>query len=116
MNVKKGKVFIIFSLFLAIIIAGFCLVSYRAFNSLNNPIMAGVGLAKMKIFNMDYLIIQENPKIILSRPENALNKLEEYMNIQGFILFDRLGSFIVFENDASERQSLTFRVNRYYSI
>ena len=114
MSVKRAL--IVTSICLLIIIAGSCFIFYREFNRVNRPIMAGFGLIRMMVFNMDYITIQEYPKIIIAKPNNALDRLKEYMNIQGFRKTDRLGSFVVFQNDASEEQSLSFRANRYYSI
>jgi len=110
----KLLILIIFCLFLIVIVT--CFIFYREFNRLNNPIMAGLGLMKMKIFNLNYVLIQENPKVIIAKSNNALNRLEKYMDNYGFKLIEQLGSWVIFENDLSEKQSFSFRVNRYYSI
>jgi hypothetical protein len=115
-DMKKWRTFLIVIFCLAAFIVGFCVVSYREFKHVNNPIMAGVGLVKLKILNEDYLIIQDNPKIIIAKSKDALDILEKYMHIKGFNIIDQLGSYIVFENNVSERQSLNFYVNKYYSI
>ena len=101
---------------LSLIIIGLCLIFFHEFNRLNNPIMAGFNLIKMNILNLDYVLIQENPKVILAKTKNASERLEKYMNNNGFKLIERLGSWVIFENDSYERQSFSFRENRYYSI
>ena len=78
--------------------------------------MAGLRLVKMKVLNMDYILIQENPKVIIAKPDNSLSRLEEYMGNQDFKLVERLGSWVLFENNKSGQQSLSCRENRHYSI
>ena len=114
-NKRKKIIFIIFICLLTIIISS-CLIFYREFNRLNNPIMAGISLLKINILNKDYVIVQETPKTIIAKSRYALNILEEYMSKRDFKLVEQLGNHIIFENNLSEKQSLSFRVNRYYSI
>ena len=102
---KKKMILSIIIISLLIIIGGLCFIFYREFNRANNPIMAGIGLIKITILNRDYIIIQENPKKIISKSNNALNILKEYMGLQGFQIIDQMGSFVIFENDLSEQQS-----------
>jgi len=114
---KKNKIpLIIIICSLMIIIIMLCIVLHREFNRLENPIMAGFGLVKIKVLNIDYILIQENPKVIIAKPDNDLNRLEEYMGNQGFKLVERLGSWVVFENERNEKQSFSYRVNKHYSI
>ena len=110
------KFICLFIVFLTLITTGALLIFNREFNRLDKPIMAGFKLIKITVLNMDYILVQENPKVIIAKFNNALDILENYMNNMGFKLVDQLGSFVVFENDLSERQYFSFRVNRYYSI
>jgi len=96
MNNKKIKYIIVVLIILLAIIAGLCFVCYREFNRLNNPIMAGVELIKMVIFNRDYVLIQENPKTIIAKSNNALNILKEYMNNHGFKYYRAIGIIYYF--------------------
>lgn len=115
-NIKILKCILIASIFLLVIVSGLCFAFYYEFNRLNNPIMTGVELIKMVILNKEYKIINENPKTIIARCDNALNILEKYMNMQGYKYVEKRGSYIVFENDLNEKQTFSFRINKYYSI
>jgi hypothetical protein len=42
------------------------LISHVTFNS-TNPIIAGVGLIKVYIFGVEYVIIEEEPQIIITK-------------------------------------------------
>jgi len=111
---KKTPIIIIICF--SLVITVLCIIFYREFNRLENPILAGFGLIKMKVLKMDYILIQENPKVIIAKPDNDLNKLKEYMSNQGFKLVERLGSWVIFENEKYEKQSFSFRSNKHYSI
>jgi cell division protein YceG involved in septum cleavage len=116
MKTKKVKILIIIIFCSLTMVASSCFIFYREFNRLNDPIMAGIELIKLVITNKDYIIIQENPKVIIAKSDNAFNILVEYMMDQGLQYTEQLGAAIIFENDLSEKQILSFHKNRYYSI
>ena len=110
-NHKKIIFIVIFCLFF--IIVGFRLISHVTFQSAN-PIVAGVGLVRIYVFSIEYVTIKDEPQIIITKPKDSLNRLVTYMNDQGFMMTERLGSSIFFENGI-ERQSININTNRYCS-
>jgi hypothetical protein len=72
---------------------GLRLISHVTFNSAN-PIVAGVGLVKIYIFGVEYVILEEEPLLIITKPKDSLNRLVKHMNDQGFIMTDRMGAIV----------------------
>jgi hypothetical protein len=91
------------------------IISHITFNS-TNPVMAGIGLVTVTFLKVDHVVIRENPKIIIAKPENSFDKLVKYMDAQGYTMQDHMGSAVFFENDMFEKQIITSRINRYCSI
>jgi hypothetical protein len=115
MFIKKGKIFFIIVLCCIIIIVSCSIISYITFGTAN-PIMAGIGLAKVMLLNIDYVVIRKSPQIIIANPKNAIFNLIEYMNTQSFIIEDQMGAMLIFKNNANDKQMVLFRINKYCSI
>jgi hypothetical protein len=113
-NTNQKRVIFIIILCLFIIISGFCFFSYITFGS-TNPIITGIGLLKIHFTDIEYVVIKKSPQIIITKQNDSLNRLVEYMNSQGFMMIDRGGSIIFFENDTFEKQLVKININRYYS-
>jgi hypothetical protein len=113
--IGKWKIFLIIVSCFVIIFVSLKLISHITFNS-TNSIEAGIGLINVSIFNFKYVIIKENPKIIMTKPKNSFEKLVEYMDTQNYTLTDHLGAAVFFENNMFEKQIITLRINRYCSI
>jgi hypothetical protein len=107
------KIIFIVIFCLLFIIVSLRLISHVTFQSAN-PIVAGVGLVRIYIFGVEYVIIKDVPQIIITKPKNSLNRLVKYMNDQGFTMTEELGSSTFFENDI-EKQSININTNRYCS-
>jgi hypothetical protein len=112
---NKWKILFIIIFCLVMIIVSLKYISHITFNC-TNSLEAGIGLIKVSFINFKYVIIQENPRIIMTKPKNSFNELVEYMDTQGYTIIDRMGSTAFFENDMFEKQLITLRINRYCSI
>jgi hypothetical protein len=110
-NIRKIIFLIILCL---IVIVGFYFIAYITFNSVN-PFISGYGLFKIYFLNIEYVVIHNNPQIILTKPEGSLNKLMKYMSVKGFNMVDQLGSIVVFRNNTSEEILIKISINKYFS-
>ena len=113
-NKNQKKIISVVIFCLLFLIVGFRLISHVTFNSAN-PIIAGVGLMKIYFFGVEYVIVEEEPQIIITKPKDSLNRLEKYMNDQRFIMIDQLGATVIFENNIFEKQLINININRYCS-
>ena len=111
---KSRKKIILIGFCLLFIIVGLRFISHVTFNSAN-PIIAGIGLVKIYILGVEYVIVKEEPQLIITKPKDSLNRLVKFMNDQGYIFIEELGATVVFENNISEKIFINMNVNRYCS-
>jgi hypothetical protein len=106
-------------LFLAIVIVILALLtSFWSHMKLEvtNPLASGRGLFKILFTNTEYVEIQESPRVILAKPDNAFDLLLKKMQDEGYthIEEETLGSMRVFEKDG-KRERLFISTNKYFS-
>lgn len=107
------KVIIITVLFLALFGISI-LISLEKFN-VENPFSVAIGLYKITFTDTEYVEIQEYPKVIIAKPDNAGDLLYKYMEEKGYIESDRFGAIIEF-TQAESMNLVEFSVNGYYSL
>ena len=86
--------------------------SYAKFH-VADPISAAAGLAQILFTEKEYAEIQDDPKVILAKPEASL---DDYMEEQGMIRADdeQMGAILVFR-DGDYREYVQYSVNGYFS-
>lgn len=108
----KKTIFIIAFLLVLLGIAIF--ISLSKFN-VENPFSVVTGLYKITFTDTEYVKIQEYPKVIIAKPNNANDLLNKYMESEGYYEKDRLGAIIEFAQ-AESVNYVEFSVNKYYSL
>ena len=78
--IKNILIIIIIAIFL---ICAASFLSYIKFETAN-ALSSGVGLAKILFTDIDYVEIQESPRVILAQPENSLELLLGMMQDDGY--------------------------------
>ena len=98
-----------------VLLTGSIIVSMNKFSTLN-PIMSGMGLAKIMFTNAEIVQIQKYPQVYLAKPDNAQQLLIDSMEQQGYnyLESERMASTLVFGNEVS-KSFVDFSVNAYYS-
>ena len=86
--------------------------SYAKFR-VADPISAAAGLTQILFTEKEYAEIQDDPKVILAKPEASL---DDYMEEQGMIRADdeQMGAIPVFR-DGDYREYVQYSVNGYFS-
>lgn len=110
--IKNILIIIIIAIFL---ICAASFLSYIKFETAN-ALSSGVGLAKILFTDIDYVEIQESPRVILAQPENSLELLLGMMQDDGYtyLVDESMGSMHVFEK-RGVRERIFFSVNRHFS-
>jgi len=106
-------------LILAIIIIAFALISsFLSYMKLEvaNPLASGLGLAKILFTDTEYVEVQDSPRVILAKPDNAYDLLIRVMQEEGYthVEEETMGSMQVFEKD-SRKERMFFSVNKVFS-
>ncbi len=101
--------------FVIVLLTGSIIVSMNKFSTLN-PIMSGMGLAKIMFTNGEIVQIQKYPQVYLAKPDNAQQLLIDFMEQHGYkyLADERMASTLVFGNEMSKNY-VDFSVNAYYS-
>ena len=109
---KTTKICITF-LFMIIVLS---IISYTCFGVLN-PIKSGLWFIKVSIGITEYCEIRNDPRIIISSPDNAWGNFLNFLSVEGYSYSEdkRLGSIIVIEKD-DVQYHLFFSLNSYYSL
>lgn len=112
---KNNKIAIMVILLVVVILLILILFSYINFNTYN-PFTTLIGIINIMTTDIDYVVIQENPQVILAKPDNSNNTLNEYMNEKGYeeIEEERMGSEIVYSSN-NKKEIIRFSVNKYFS-
>ena len=86
--------------------------SYAKFR-VADPISATTGLTQILFTEKEYAEIQDDPKVILAKPEASL---DDYMEEQGMTRADdeQMGAILVFR-DGDYREYVQYSVNGYFS-
>ncbi len=107
---KEHKEIIIGGIAVVLIIAS-CFVSYDKFRTFN-PIKAGIGFAKIRIFDEKYAEVNDSPRVILTNPENSKEIFLEIIESEGYEYAEQMGSAHLIEKDG-ERESVNSNINKY---
>lgn len=105
-------IILIFSILIFVLI----FVSYSKFHVLN-PISSGIGLMRINTTDTNFVEIQNSPRVVLAKPNNAWSVFLNALENEGYKYLEdeRMGSLCVFEkNGVIER--VNFSINQYYSI
>ncbi|MBQ4603547.1 MAG: hypothetical protein IJB16_03000 [Clostridia bacterium] len=94
-----------------IMIAVSCFVSYEKFGTFN-PIKAGIGFAKVRIFDEDYAEVSDSPRVILTSPENSMELFTQIIESEGYEYVEQMGSAHFIEKDG-EREIVNSNINKY---
>ncbi|MGI6224662.1 MAG: hypothetical protein ACOYJ1_00260, partial [Peptococcales bacterium] len=78
-----GTTFVMIVILLSISI----IISMNKFDT-PNPIMSGIGLAKIMFTDAEIVQIREYPKIYLAKPDNAQQNLINFMKLRGYNYLD----------------------------
>lgn len=81
-----------------------------------NPLASGLGLAKILFTDTEYVEVQDSPRVILAKPDNAYDLLIRVMQEEGYthVEEETMGSMQVFEKD-SRKERMFFSVNKVFS-
>lgn len=109
---KEYKEIIIGGIAVFLIIAS-CFVSYDKFRTFN-PIKAGIGFAKIWIFNEDYAEVSKSPRVILTSPENSKEIFEEIIESEGYEYVEQMGSVHSVEKNG-ETENVNSNINKYFA-
>ena len=119
-EIKKNKVrthrIIIVTLISSILITATIVssfISYATFNTIN-PFSAASGFFQITVLDMEYVKIQESPKVILAQPNDEV--FINYMESHGFteIKDEQMGAIWVFTN-GEQKEWIWYSINKYYS-
>lgn len=94
-----------------IMIAVSCFVSYEKFGTFN-PIKAGIGFARIWIFDEEYVELNDSPRVILTNPENSKEIFMEIIENEGYEYIEQMGSAHFIEKNG-EREAVSSRINKY---
>ncbi len=111
---KKRITIISICLAVVLLIGSAMLVSYSKFNTVNF-LASAKGVITISNTDTETVIIKDNPKVIIAKPNNDL--LDEYMSSHGYeeIEDEQLGAIRVYSNGI-EKHHILFSVNKYYSV
>lgn len=115
-HVKSAKKVVLFCVIILIILLLLSsVISYIKFEVLN-PFTSGVGIIRILVTDKEYVVIQNNPKVILAQPDDAWEHFITYMEQENYIYLEeeRVGNRCIFEKD-HQKVAVTFRRNDYYS-
>lgn len=90
-------------------------ISMEKFSTPNSVLVVS-GLIKVMFTQSEVVQIQDYPAVFLAKPDNAQQRLIDFMTKQGYrhLAEERLSSMFVFENDVTRRY-VDFSLNGYYS-
>ncbi|MCL2859127.1 MAG: hypothetical protein FWF46_00860 [Oscillospiraceae bacterium] len=110
---KNKILYLIIGILVLVICA--TLFSYFKFKVIN-PISSGIGMIRILFTDTEYVEVQKNPKIVFSKPTNAMELLDTYMKNRGFenIKNEQMGAMIVYSN-GNVKERVMFSANGYYS-
>lgn len=113
--IRATKNILIILIIVIFLICASSFLSYMKFETAN-ALSSGVGLAKILFTDIDYVEIQESPRVILAQPENSFDLLLDMMQDDGYTYLadETLGSMHVFEKNGV-RERMFFSVNKYFS-
>ena len=108
----KHRKLLLIVLAVVLIYGAAAFASYAKFRVVN-PISAAAGLTQILLTEKEYAEIQDDPKVILAKPEASL---DDYMEEQGMIRADdeQMGAILVFR-DGDYREYVQYSVNSYFS-
>lgn len=115
MKNKKVKISLEILILLIIILTIGMFVSISKFGVIN-PFQTAFGLSKIMFTDTDYVQIQDKPKVIVSKPNNAYEMFLDFMKSEGYNYLEgeQLGSMFVFEKSGVQ-EKVIFSVNAYFS-
>lgn len=108
---KKEHKEIIIGGIAVILITASCFVSYDKFGTFN-PIKAGIGFAKIWIFDEDYAEVGDSPRVILTSPENSKEIFTQVIESEGYEYVEQTGSVHSVEKDG-KRENVISNINGY---
>lgn len=115
---KRTKLIIIIACsVLAVSMLSMSALSFAKFGTFNFP-KATVALISVSNGNDEYVEIKSEPnKIIIARPDNAMQVFEEYMTARGYTILEneQLGALVVVSQEG-EKETVAFSVNKYCSV
>lgn len=110
-NSKRIRLFISIALIIMILIISSAFVSAVKFEVIN-PFSSSIGLMRILFTDVDYVVIQNSPKVILSKPGWSVSS---YFELQGYSYFYQLGSDYIFKKENSLMHVQVSSNSSYYS-
>lgn len=99
---KKKLLLLIIGLFLVIVYMIMSIVSYNVFRAAE-PISTFSKYIALQTGNSDYVILQENPKVIVAKPrDDAQEYFLKYMEEDGYTFVRQDGGKYIFEKNSFE--------------
>ena len=118
----KKKIKILISIIIFIIISFVSVVVSVNLTGVLNPVSSVVSISRVILDEDDmYVVAQNKPwKIMFSKSyidgKSAQQILDEYMEDNGYVMSDRMGSIITYKNGEGNEKRIHFQVNGYCSI
>jgi hypothetical protein len=88
MGVARLKRFGSIAVVVIVLLTGSVIVLMNKFSTLN-PVMSGMGLAKIMFTNGEIVQIQKYPQVYLAKPDNAQQSLIDFMEQHGYQILGR---------------------------
>ena len=115
MKNKKIKFILGILIILVVVVVIGTFISISKFG-VSNPFKTAIGLTQIMFTETNYVQIQDKPRVIVSKSNNAYNLFLDTMKSEGYTYLEdeQMGSMLVFEKDGV-REEVFFSVNAYFS-
>ena len=115
MKNKKIKFILGILIILVVVVVIGTFISISKFGVIN-PFQTAIGLTQIMFTETNYMQIQDKPRVIVSKSNNAYNLFLDTMKSEGYTYLEdeQMGSMFVFEKNGV-REEVFFSVNAYFS-